>query len=79
VLDALQPTDDDARTGLSMLLRAADRLAMGRCLIGAGRLPADATWPVGLPGYAAIEPRDALFAAMSRELEAGAEAAGTAA
>lgn len=55
--------------GLPRVLRAADHLAMGWCLIRDGHLAPDAHWPVDARGYDAPGARDGLFRAMERELD----------
>lgn len=71
VLEALETvaTPGTAPTALSRTLTGADRLAMGYRLIEAGRLPAGALWPTGLPEAEAPDAREPLFSAMAREVE----------
>lgn len=55
--------------GLPRVLRAADHLAMGWCLIRDGHLDPDTQWPVDARGYDSPGARDGLFRAMERELD----------
>lgn len=68
VLEALDGAAAPA-PGLPRLLRAADHLAMGWCLIRDGRIAPDTHWPVDARGHGTPAARDGLFGAMARELE----------
>lgn len=80
VLDALQAAEqpDPQGPAVAKVLRAADRLAMGYCLVEAGWLPPDATWPSGIPSCDMPDARAALWRAMAGEIAAMEPEAATA-